>query len=140
MQISSSRRLNPLEIQALRQSVAWEPGRVEVWQRVLDRALHVSSASVDDRLVGIGFLIGNERHATLCDLCVAPDMQSKGIGRSIVNSLIDQACNQEIPYVTLTYDEQSPWLAHFYASCGFAPVNNAMQLNRPLDRSARIEQ
>ena len=83
----------------------------------------------DKKLVGIGFLLGGPRHAMLCDICVDPSNQGEGHGRKLVESLVQAADDLQIKYVTLTYDERSPWLADLYGSVGFERINNAMQLN-----------
>lgn len=124
----SSERIIPVEsIQLLRQSVGWIPDSTKVWQETLDAAIGIASAWQDEKLVGIGFLVGTRRHAVLCDLAVAPAHQQNGIGRHLVKQLMDVALKENVRYTTLYYDEAKPWLESFYQSLGFRSIDNAMQ-------------
>jgi GNAT superfamily N-acetyltransferase len=127
-EVSLDRHIDPAEIQALRTSVGWDPDDAEVWQCILETALTVASVRQSQELMGIGFLVGSSRHAVLCDVAVRPQVQKEGIGGSIVDSLLQQAQDQRIKYVTLTFNEQSPWLEDFYRKHGFVSIDNAMQL------------
>lgn len=130
-ELSDTRDISPALIQGIRESVGWDGDTPEVWEETLRSALEVASAWDSDKLIGVGFLIGSPRHAVLCDIAVSPDWQQEGIGREIAQQLLDVANEKEIKYVTLTFDDQKPWLADFYASLGFAGTDNAMQLQRP---------
>jgi len=130
-EFSNRRDIDVTEIQTLRASVGWSRDTEEVWQGTLEKALTVSSVYSEGKLVGIGFLLGAERHAVLCDICVTPEHQSEGIGTKLVHSLVEAANSQGIKYVTLTYDEKSPWLEDLYRESGFQPISNAMQLIKP---------
>jgi N-acetylglutamate synthase-like GNAT family acetyltransferase len=127
-EVSLDRYIDPTEIQTLRASVEWGTDEIEVWQTTLETALAVASVRQNQELIGIGFLVGSPRHAVLCDVTVHPKAQKEGVGGNIVDALVGQAEDQQIKYVTLTFNEQSPWLEKFYRKHGFLPINNAMQL------------
>lgn len=127
-EVSLDRHINPEEIQALRISVEWGSDETEVWRSTIETALAVASVRRNHKLIGIGFLVGGPRHAVLCDVAVHPKVQTEGIGGNIVDALVQQAKDQRIKYVTLTFNEQSPWLEDFYRKYGFVSIDNAMQL------------
>lgn len=126
-QFSGANTIPVESIRLLRESVGWIPDSKEIWQETLDTALGVASAWKEERLVGIGFLVGTKRHAVLCDLAIAPDHQQNGIGRQLAHQLMAVAHEEGVKYTTLYYDETKPWLEDFYQSLGFQSVNNAMQ-------------
>lgn len=50
---------------------------------------------------------------------VHPDGARRGIGRSLLNHLADQAVAGGVPGLTLTTFTDVPWNAPYYARCGF---------------------
>lgn len=55
--------IDPVQIIELRQSVGWEGSEEGVWRQCLEQSLTVVSEFDGDKLVGIGFVSGNARHA-----------------------------------------------------------------------------
>lgn len=84
-------------------NMGWGRGTAGVWDSCLRQSLCVASArdEGDTSLVGIGFLIGNLRHAEIVDLSVRPDVQRLGLGRRIVSTLVEFAAESEIRYLNL---------------------------------------
>jgi len=115
--------ISPADIQSLRESVGWQADSQEVWQVTLDTALSVRAV-----FVGIGFLVGSPRHAVLCDVCVKPAYQSRGLGGKLVASLVEDAKRKKLRYITLTFDANAPWLKDWYGKHGFRVAGNAMRL------------
>jgi GNAT superfamily N-acetyltransferase len=117
--------VGPKEILAVR----GEPsGQEELWRKCVDGAMCVVSArDVETRqLVGIGFLVGNHRHAQLADLVVHHSARKNGVGGRIFDALVRYAREQQITYIGLTWDKKSPWLKDFYARHGFREIDFAM--------------
>ena len=85
------------------------------------------------QLVGVGMLVGNQRHAELVDGTVHPDFRRQGIGRVILSERIAFAREEQIRYVGLTHDERSPWLKEYYERHGFKPIGFAMWLSDSLE-------
>jgi len=119
--------ISPEEIVAVRKSTGWEAGDSEEgWRQNLDTALAVVAVR-DDRsseLVGMGFLVGNRRHAILCDFNVRPEHQGKGIGTAILQKRM-QIADQElkIPFLYTSLAETNP-LKETYKSLGFAATGD----------------
>lgn len=124
----------------LRASVNWGIESEEMWLSCLEQSLCVvASRDVDEALIGIGFLAGNDRHAQLVDICVHPSAQRQGLGKQLVIELLAFARERQIRYVTLTWDEGKPWLEDLYASVGFTPINSSMSFEGELSRSDRYQ-
>lgn len=76
---------------------------------------------VEDRLIGFGRAISDGAcQAAIYDIVVLPEYQSKGIGRLLMNSLLEKlsGCN------VLLY--ANPGKEGFYAKLGFRPMLTAM--------------
>lgn len=114
------------EVVDLRSESGWGTEKnTELWQRVIDES--IASTGVRDetsKLVGVGFLAGNARHAVLCDFIVSPDHRGKGLGRAILNKRVNLADELEIPYL---YTELAPTnsLKTYYEELGFIATGHA---------------
>jgi GNAT superfamily N-acetyltransferase len=105
----------------------WGRGTDDVWAACLRQALCVVSARDEDAsLVGIGFLIGNLRHAEIVDLSVRPDVQRRGLGRRIVSTLVEYAADHDIRYLNLVAAPGRPWLMSWYTDQGFQRIGFAL--------------
>lgn len=107
-------------------SNTWGVGTVAIWQDAIERALCIVTIRVEGKLVGLGFLVGNLRHADPVDVSVHPSFQNQGLGKLIIEELLSFAEEQQIKYITLVRDPQSPWLKTFYEQFGFQDINFAM--------------
>jgi GNAT superfamily N-acetyltransferase len=79
------------------------------------------AALMCDELIGIGRLIGDAAiYWCLVDIWVLPEYQGKGIGKNIVNGLVEYAKNNSIPGTSISVFLMA---AHekeeFYEKCGF---------------------
>lgn len=129
----TDKSLTPEEILGIRQE-AITGESIEIWRKCIDQSLFVVGVREQEtrRLIGVGMLAGNQRHAELVDGTVHPDFRKRGIGRVILSERIRFARDQKIKYVGLTHDENSPWLKPYYERYGFRTVGFAMWLSDSL--------
>ena len=126
MMIAIDQAITAQEVADLRRASGWDHDTQE-WEQCLEQNLiNVSARDDEGKLVGVGFLTGNIRHAELTDLVVHPDFRHQGIGRSISKIIIDYATDHNIKYFGLTYDKNFPWLKDFYETEGFELIDFAM--------------
>lgn len=98
-----------------------------LWGKCLQQALCVICArDGNGQVVGIGFLVGNQRHGQIVDLVIHSAARQHGIGGKIFDALVSYAKTLRIPYLGLTYDKRNPWLKGFYEGHGFQTVDFAM--------------
>lgn len=119
--------ISPDEVVAVRKSTGWEAGDTEEgWRQNLDTALAVVAVR-DERtqeLVGMGFLVGNRRHAILCDFNVRPEHQGKGLGTAILKKRMQIADEElKIPFLYTSLADANP-LKETYKSLGFAATGD----------------
>lgn len=120
-----------VSLQAACGSTGWGLGTEEMWNTCIRQALCVVGArDSDSKLVGLGFLIGNIRHAEPVDVTVDPSVQRQGIGRRIMQELLTFANDNEIQWVNLIRDPATPWLKEFYESMSFEDIDFAMAYKR----------
>ena len=117
--------LTPDIINQIRTAVGW----TSFSPAQLDRAIRGTVWSVtawdEDRPVGMARLTGDGIYYFLCDVVVVPDAQKQGIGRRMVQHLIDHARKTLAPgercSITLvSADGKEP----FYALLGFSAIPN----------------
>ena len=113
------------EIIDVRQSTGWAGGTEESWKLIINTALAVVGVrdSTTGILLGVGFLVGNQRHAILCDFSVRSEHQDKGIGTVILNERMRIANELRIPFLYTNLSESNP-LREKYETFGFVPNGN----------------
>ncbi len=94
-----------------------DPARL--W-RAFEASPLVLSAWHGDRLLGLArVLTDGEGVAYLCDLAVEPDVQGLGIGKQLLDGVVERCRGAELVL------RDSTLSAGFYAHLGFIPVENA---------------
>ncbi len=133
-ELITDRSISPQEILEVRQEEV-TPENLEVWRKCLDQSLFVVGVreQATERLVGIGMVSGNQRHAEIVDGTVHPYFRKRGIGRVLLTERIAFTRREGIRYVGLTHDENSPWLKGYYERYGFKSIGFAMWLSDSLD-------
>ena len=83
------------------------------------RSWHLLSAYSDDKLVGFGRIIcDGVVHALILDLIVLPEFQERGIGGTILDSLVRKCLDHKIRDIQLFCAKGQ---AEFYKKRGFSP-------------------
>ena len=73
----------------LRESVEWLLFSKEQMQKALDNSLYTIIAVDNNQTIGMGRLIGDGMYFMIIDIVVQPDYQKQGIGKRIVDMLIE---------------------------------------------------
>ena len=113
------RQLNQADALALYQAVGWnmytrDPKKLE---RAIAQSLSVLGAYDGDQLVGLIRAVGDgETILFIQDLLVLPSYQRQGIGRQLVDALVDQF--PQVRQRVLLTDDQ-PQTRAFYENIGF---------------------
>jgi ribosomal-protein-alanine N-acetyltransferase len=120
--------ITPEEVLWVRQQEPSTEANIELWRKCLDQSLFVAGVveSSTNALVGLGRVVGDQRHAQLVDGTVHPNYRNLGIGEVILDELVDFTQREGIRYVGLTYDKKSPWLKAAYEKHGFESIDFAM--------------
>lgn len=82
----------------LRAKVGWIELKKEQAKKALDNSLYIVGAYEDDKLVGMGRIVGDG--AVICyvqDLIVIPEFQGKKVGSKLLNTLIQYVDDLKIP-------------------------------------------
>lgn len=135
--VVQSKEVSPTEVMDLRVMAGSTAGNVDIWQDCIEQSLCVVTArdaarvalsgyAAKGALVGIGFVAGNRRHVELTDLTVHREYQQQGIGQRVGREMLAFALDQDIRYISLTYDKEIPWLKQWYKREGFKKINFAM--------------
>jgi GNAT superfamily N-acetyltransferase len=78
----------------LRQGVGWNNFSREQTVRALENSLYDIIAVNNERVIGMGRLIGDGLYYIIVDIVVAPEYQGKGIGSELIKRLLDYADSQ----------------------------------------------
>lgn len=82
--------LNIDEYNNLRKQVGWEPKNPIVVEKAIKNSTIVKKAIYDNFAVGMARAIGDGMSYLLVDVVVNSKYQKKGIGKKLVNSIIDE--------------------------------------------------
>lgn len=82
--------------------------------------------AVDGANSPVAYLIADRVDGNLHieQVSVHPDSARRGIGRSLLDPLVDRAAADGVPALTLTTFTGVPWNAPYYARCGFRPLGD----------------
>ena len=95
--VVEERKITVDEYMALRNSTKWQAVTNEQAGKALQNDLFSVCVSQNESIVGIGRMIGDGAiYFYIQDIIIAPELQNKGIGRLIMNS-IDQYLNRNAP-------------------------------------------
>ena len=106
--IDCSREVSGDEITELRRAANNEADLPATWDACVRQSLCVVTARAEgsNLLIGVGFVVGNVRHAELVDISVSADWQRQGVGRDIGERMVRFALEGEgIKFIGLTWDK-----------------------------------
>lgn len=110
------------DFRRLRVAAGMEPRSQEAAERGLPRTLFGVSVWCDGQVVGMGRVVGDGGCVyQVVDVAVLPEHQRKGLGRQIMQALMDYIRREAPPsaYVCLIADGPAQ---HLYAPFGFRPT------------------
>jgi GNAT superfamily N-acetyltransferase len=112
---------NVEEFNELYDAVGWGAYDDEVSEIALNNTMYSVSIYDNDNIIGYGRLIGDGIvFLYIHDIMVKPEYQGKGIGKTIMNKLLDKVneLRKINPYLR-TYLGASKGKEEFYKKCGF---------------------
>jgi len=124
---STSKIIDIGQIRLLRKSIDWQPRSEKTWKEVLSKSSFVYSVWDGKRLIGMGRLVEDGIMCMLYDIVVHKNYQNKGIGKMIVNKLLDQTKNKKYCSIALFTDKDK---VGFYKKLRFEVAVVGMELNK----------
>jgi GNAT superfamily N-acetyltransferase len=94
---------------------------LEQFEKALVQKLLWLAISADNQPVGFALATVdvNDKSAMLAELDVLPDHQQKGLGRALVQTVIEWARSEGFKSLSITTFSNVPWNAPFYKKLGF---------------------
>lgn len=83
--------------------------------------------ATDDNDRPVAYLLAEvvDGNAHLEQVSVHPDHARRGIGRTLLDHLVDWALQRQLPAITLTTYRDVPWNGPYYERCGFRYLTDA---------------
>ncbi len=100
-----------------------------------------TAVTLDNNPVGFAMVLVKGKSAMLAELDVDPEHQRKGLGRSLVQTVIKWAREEGFKLLTLTTFRSVPWNAPFYEKMGFRRLHRTeltADLIAALDREEEL--
>ncbi len=94
---------------------------LEEFENALAQKLLWVAVTLDNQPVGFAMVTINEKSksAMLAEIDVEPGHQQKGLGKALVQAVINWAHNEGMRHLSLTTFSTVPWNAPFYEKMGF---------------------
>ena len=86
---------------------------------------HLFVACLDTTLVGFALVQRHNPYLHLLEMSVDPVFGRRGVGRGLLNHVLDTGQQLAAQAVTLTTFEDIAWNAPFYASAGFTKIDES---------------
>lgn len=124
---SINKNIDINQIRLLRKSIGWQPRSEKKWKEILSKSSFVYSVWDGKRLIGMGRLVEDGIMCMLYDIVVHKNYQGEGIGKIIVNKLVEQTKNKKYCSIALFTDKDK---VKFYKKLGFEIAIVAMEYNK----------
>lgn len=123
MTIEIHDNLNADEYNKLRVEVGWEIKNPLIVEKAIRNSTIIKKATCDNKIVGMARAIGDGMSYLLVDVVVSSKYQKQGIGKKLVNSIIDDIKKETMvgEYSTINLISING-MEKFYESCGFKAV------------------
>jgi GNAT superfamily N-acetyltransferase len=100
-----------------------------------------AAVTLDNQPVGFVMALVKGKSVMMAELDVDPEHQRKGLGRKLVQTVINWAREEGFKHLTLTTFSNVPWNAPFYEKMGFRRLHGSeltADLVAALDREAEL--
>nr|WP_296476153.1 GNAT family N-acetyltransferase [uncultured Acetatifactor sp.] len=115
--------INVDEYNKLRVEAGWEIKNPLIVEKAIRNSTIIKKATYDSKTVGMARAIGDGMSYLLVDVVVSSKYQKQGIGKKLVNSIIDAIKNETMAGEYSTINLISiRGMEKFYESCGFEAV------------------
>ena len=115
--------INVDEYNKLRVEAGWEIKNPLIVEKAIRNSTIIKKATYDSKTVGMARAIGDGMSYLLVDVVVSSKYQKRGIGKKLVNSIIDAIKNETMAGEYSTINLISiRGMEKFYESCGFEAV------------------
>jgi aralkylamine N-acetyltransferase len=120
---STDRNIDLYELEELCDAVGWSRRPIRKVKKAIQNSFLVvtmwEQRGSRKRLIGFSRATSDHAfNATIWDVVVHPDFQSRGLGKALMKQLIKKLRNEDISNVTLFAD---PQVVEFYQRLGFMP-------------------
>ncbi|MBI2051781.1 GNAT family N-acetyltransferase [Candidatus Roizmanbacteria bacterium] len=134
LKLSTSKELPADQLDGLFNAIGWNSRGAEKWKTVLEKSSYVLSVWDGERVVGMGRILEDGVMCMFYDIGVHPDYQNKGVGKQIMENLIDQVKDKEYASIGLFAWEENPANIPFYEKFGFERQTSGMELVKYMKR------
>lgn len=119
----------PNQIEELCHAVGWNSRPLDKLEKAIKQSFsYVCAWYIHDekqKLIGFARAVSDSAfNAMLLDIVVHPDFQGQGIGKKVVNNLVEQLHQSEVTDITLL---AAPHMVDFYHKLGFVSQPNNLQ-------------
>ncbi|MDE5802274.1 MAG: GNAT family N-acetyltransferase [Lachnospiraceae bacterium] len=111
------------EYHDLRRSVGWNIKNIHIVENAIKNSVIIKKAIYDNKVIGMGRVIGDGLYYLVVDVVVDPKYQKRGIGKKIIDEIIKEIENRTEKGQSSSINLMSMGgKEEFYEKCGFTKV------------------
>ena len=111
------------EYNNLRESIGWNIKDTSIVENAINNSTIIKKAIVNNKTVGMARVIGDGMYYLIVDVVVSPEYQRNGIGKKIIDEIIEKIGNRTEKGQTSSINLMSiDGKEAFYEKCGFTKV------------------
>jgi len=123
MEIEINNDLTAEEYNNLRESIGWKAKDNELVENAIKNSIIIKKVKLDNKVVGMARVVGDGMYYLIVDVLVDERYQRKGIGKKIINEIIEEIENRTKEGQTCIINLISmEGKEDFYEKCGFIKV------------------
>ena len=119
IQESNSLEVNLSQLDDLFEKIGWGRRGEDKWAETLSKSSHLYTLSSGGAIIAMGRILEDGVMCMFYDIGVHPDFQGKGLGKRVMQNLMDQVKDKEYVSIGLFAWEGNPTNIPFYESLGF---------------------
>lgn len=128
LQESISKDLNYKQLDNLFEAIGWKRRGAQKWREVLAKSAYIISIADNGVVIALGRIMEDGVMCMFYDIGVHPHYQGKGIGKRILNALIDYVKDKKYASIGLFAWEENSNNFPFYEKFGFVKQSSGMEL------------
>lgn len=89
------------DIQKLRKDFGWRPRTKSKWKEIIQKSRFFYSVYDNEKFIGMGRIVEDGVMCMIYDVLVCEEYQKQGVGKMIMNALIDKVKNKKYTCIGL---------------------------------------
>jgi ribosomal protein S18 acetylase RimI-like enzyme len=115
------------DINAIFETINWPAKPEQMWKKIISGSTFQVQILDNDKVVAFGRMVDDGCFCMIYDVVVHSGYQKQGLGKKVMDELLEYAKEQKFEQINLFYWESNEGLDDFYKKFGFYNIKNGMR-------------